>query len=362
MPDTERRILAVLTVRDEGAFLIDWLAHHRHIGITDVIVCSNDCSDGTGAMLDRLQALGLLTHLPNPGPHPKGAQWAALALADRHPLRSQADWVVGLDIDEYINVHVGDGTIGALIDACPDATAITMTWRLFGNGGAVAFEDRPIPEAFTRAAPAVMGWPWRAAMFKTLFRNDGGYRRMGVHRPLDPDPARLDRQRWYDGSGRILPALYHQERLFSAFGRDNYQLVQLNHYALGAMESYVLKCARGRANREASGFDLAYWVERNLTGEADISLAHKFPLAGALRARLRADPVLAPLHRAACDWRRARFLELMADEEYRALFGRLLMAGPSRVPSPDESRFLLSFAPTRPIKPLRGTKRPNYGD
>ena len=36
------RFLAILTVRNEGAFLIDWLAHHRACGFTDFLVFSND--------------------------------------------------------------------------------------------------------------------------------------------------------------------------------------------------------------------------------------------------------------------------------------------------------------------------------
>ena len=48
------RILAVLTVRNEAAFLLEWLAHHRAVGVTDFLVFSNDCQDGTDAMLDRL--------------------------------------------------------------------------------------------------------------------------------------------------------------------------------------------------------------------------------------------------------------------------------------------------------------------
>jgi hypothetical protein len=62
------RILAVLTVRNKGAFLIEWLAHHRRCNITDFLVFSNDCDDGTDRMLDRLQALGWLVHLRTPAP------------------------------------------------------------------------------------------------------------------------------------------------------------------------------------------------------------------------------------------------------------------------------------------------------
>ena len=320
------RALAILGVKNEGAFLIEWLAHHRALGFTDFLVYSNDCSDGTDAMLDRLQAMGWLTHVRNDGPHEEGPQWALLKAADRHPLKQAADWVLFLDIDEFVNIHVGDRTLAALMATLPKADAITLTWRMFGNAGVVGFDDRPVTETFTRAAPATLAWPWRAQLFKTLFRNDGHWRKLGVHRPRSPAPGQL--ARWFDGSGREVADLAQGQRIFSDFTRDNYGLVQLNHYALGAMESYVVKCDRGRANREASGFDMGYWVERNLCEVEDRSILGLD--SRPLREALQADPVLAGLHRAAVRWRQDRFATLMEQEPWRALFGRLLMCPPSR--------------------------------
>lgn len=344
MPSPERKILAILTVKNEGAFLIDWLAHHRACGFTDFLVLSNDCNDGTDAMLDRLQAMGWLTHVRNDGPHPKGPQWEALKRADRHPLTAASDWILVLDIDEFVNVHTGDRSVGALLDALPEATAIPLTWRLFGNCGQRGYEDRPPPEIFTRAAPAVMGWPWRAALFKTLFRNDGSYGKLGVHRPRQPDRARMADQRWFDGSGRALPSSFHTGRVFSNYGQDNYRLAQINHYALGAMESYLVKCDRGRANRDASAFDLSYWVERNFCAEEDRTILALGAKSAPLRDGLRADPVLGPLHEAAVAWRRARFATLMREEAWRGLFGRLMMAPPSRVLSREEHGIIAAHA------------------
>jgi hypothetical protein len=324
------RILAVLTVKNEAPFLIEWLAHHRAIGFTDFLVFSNDCTDGTDAMLDRLQDLGWLIHVPNKGPYDEGPQWAALKAADKHPLTDEADWILVCDIDEFVNIHVGDGTLAALLRAMPDATAIPLTWRLFGNAGAISLEDAPITAQFTMAAPAVMGWPWRAAMFKTLFRNDGIYRKLGVHRPRSPDKSRLSDARWFDGSGRPLSGPFLNARIFSDYGRDNYRLVQLNHYALGAMESYLLKCDRGRANRDSQPFDMSYWVERNFCTQEDRSILRIDVLAAPLRAELHSDSRLNELHQSAQQWRRERLAELLLEERYRALFGRLLLCPPSQ--------------------------------
>jgi len=323
------KVTAILPVRNEGAFLLEWFAHHRACGFTDFLVFSNDCSDGTDAILDRLADLGWVTHVRNDGPHSEGPQWAALKQADRHPLIRQSEWVMPIDIDEFVNIHVGDRTIAALLAALPKATAIPLTWRFFGNAGVVAYEDRPVCEVFTRAAPAVLHWPWRASLFKTLTRQNGSYGKLGVHRPRKPDPARMAGQVWYDGSGRRLADRFHTARIFTDPGQDCFQLAQMNHYALGAMESFVVKSDRGSVFPGVTSLKLDYWVDRNFSAVEDRSI-QALDSRG-LREGLQADPVLGPLHRAAVAWRKARFLALMEQEPWRDLYGRLLMTPPTRV-------------------------------
>ncbi len=340
------RALAILTVKNEAAFLLDWLAHHRACGFTDFLVFSNDCSDGTDAMLDRLAALGWLTHVRQAGEMPEGPQWAALKAADRHPLVGQADWVLVCDIDEYVNIHVGDRTLTALLQVLPHATAIPLTWRMFGNAGVIGYVDQPIATQFTRAAPATLVWPWRAQLFKTLFRRDGTYRKLGVHRPRDPDPARLGGQVWIDGSGRTLPDRLHKTGILSDYRQDNYALVQLNHYPLGSAESYLVKCDRGRANRDAQTFDMGYWVDRNFAAIEDRTILTLNSTA--LRAELARDPQLATLHTGAVTWRKHRFATLMQDEPWRAFFGRLLMCPATAILTAAQAAPLLRHASATP--------------
>ncbi len=328
------RCLAILTVRNEGAFLLEWLAHHRAVGFTDFLVFSNDCQDGTDLMLDRLADIGFLTHLRNDGPHEEGPQWAALKRAESHPAFRRADWVMVLDIDEFVNIAAGEGRVPDLLAALPEANAIAMTWRMFGNGGVERFEDRPVRAQFIRAAPRVLHWPWRAVQVKTLFRNDGSFRKLGVHRPRNPDPEKP--ARWVDGSGRPLPTAF--SRSFHGLGEDPYRLVQLNHYALGSMESYLVKADRGRANREGAPFDLSYWVERNFSTEEDSSILRLDARVAPVLAGLMADEELGPAHAAAVAWRRQRFETLMEEEPWRALYGRLMLTPPTRTLDEQQAR------------------------
>ncbi len=337
------RALIVTCVKNEAAFVVEWLAHHRRVGFDHALVFSNDCSDGTELMLDRLQDIGWLTHVRNPGPHAKGPQWDALKAADRHPMVREAEWLLVCDVDEFVNIHAGGRRLPDLWAALPQADVLPLTWRMFGNAGVVRYSDAPVTQTFTRAAPATLGWPWRAQMFKTLFRNDGSFGKLGVHRPRNPDPTRSPL--WIDGSGRDVTQDLAPGRMFSDYRHDNYGHVQLNHYALGAMESYLVKADRGRANREASGFDLGYWVERNLCEVEDRSIERLD--SAELRAELLADPILGPLHHAGVRWRHDRFAHLMQDDAWRSLFGRLLMTPPSRSLSPQMAAALHRPPPAR---------------
>lgn len=339
------KITAVLTVRNEAAFLLDWLAHHRAAGVTDFVVLSNNCQDGTDAMLDRLHDMGWLTHIPNNGPYEEsGIQFTGLKLADKAEAVQQADWLLALDVDEFVNVHVGDNTLPALIEAQPEADAIALTWRLFGNAGVVHFEDKPVTQQFTRAAPVVLYWPWRASMFKTLYRNHGVYKKLGVHRPRDPDKTRVSQMRWFDGEGRELPAQFRTRQIFTPYGRSNFAKAQLNHYPLGSMESYVLKADRGRAVHSDQMLGMDYWSERNFNTDEDLSISSLATKTDVIRAQLAADPILDDLHDAAVRWRRERFNALMLQEPYRALFGRLMMTPGIRPLPLNAAKYLVAHA------------------
>lgn len=337
------RATLVLTVKNEGAFLLEWIAHHKGIGFSDILVLSNDCDDGTDAMLGRLAEIGEIAHLPNPGPHKGGVQFTALKRAGNHPLVREADWLMTLDVDEFVNIHTGDHTVPALLGAVPEADAIALTWRVFGNCGLRDYVDAPVTERFTRAAPERMVWPWRIFMFKTLFRNTGAYAKLGVHRPRAPGPA-AERARWVDGDGRALEPRFRKQGIFSHSGRTNYGLAQINHYPLGAMESYIVKRDRGRGVHGGHALGLDYWTERNWCQEEDRTIRACDGMRDAALARLMADPALARLHGAAVDWRRARFAALMEDEANRALYGRLLLAPPARAVTPKDAEILMRFA------------------
>lgn len=329
--------LMITSMRDEAPFILEWIAYHRRIGFTDFLIYSNDCSDGTDAMLDRLDALGVVTHVPNPRRGRKTVQWQALSRARNHRLTRRAEWIMVADVDEFLVIHAGAGMLDDLFAAVPQAQGFAVSWRMFGSSGRIGFEPGLVIEQFLRAAPDDMIWPWRAMQFKSLFRNAPRLTRLGVHRPQTDDKDEI-LDGWADGGG-------HPYRLgrstVTQTGARRYDLAQINHYALGSAEGFMVKAERGRPNRMHLPIDLGYWVERNFNEIEDRRILRH---AAAVRAgvdALLADPDLAALHRAGLDWRRRRIAELLGDQENFMRFSWLVQS-PTTPVLPMETQIALS--------------------
>ncbi|TCO74007.1 glycosyltransferase family 2 protein [Rhodovulum euryhalinum] len=318
------RTAIVTTMKNEGPFILDWLAYHRAIGVDDFLIYTNDCTDGTDTMLNLLQAKGLVQHRDNPyrgmGLKP---QHAALQAAEAEPLIRGADWLICMDVDEYINIRTGDGTLNALFAAVADANMVSCTWRLFGNSDIHDFADTPVIAQFTRCAPEMTRKPHQAWGFKTLFRNIGLFRKLGVHRPKGLNPQLWDRIAWVNGSGAPMPPGMYRNAWRSTAATVGYDLVQLNHYAVRSAESFLVKRDRGRVNHVDRDQGLAYWFRMNNNAEEDLSIQRMIPAMQAERARLLADPGIAAAHSACVAAHRARIDELKARPDQAAFLAEL---------------------------------------
>ncbi len=320
------RILAVTSVRDEGPYLLEWIAWHRLLGVTDFLIASNDCRDGTAQMLDALQAEGVIRHLPQPpmaeavaGKGKASVQWRALKAAWAEPERKAADWMLISDVDEFPVIHTGAHRFADLISVLPEETeAVALAWRLFGAAGRAEIGDQPVTAQFTRSAPPDMFHPIAATMFKSLFRPKA-FQRPGVHRPLRREgegPAR-----WTDGSGRPLTDPHIQDKRLSLLPLTGHRvLAEMHHYSLRSAGAFVVKSDRGLPNRSQKQIDLSYWVERNFnTVENTAALHLAEPLAAEIAA-LKALPGIKALHDAALSWHRDRLQALIRQPDFYRLW------------------------------------------
>ena len=333
------RVTAVTCVKNEGPFLLEWIAFNRLLGVTDFLFYSNDCTDATDLLLDALSREPWLTHLPNPA---EGRNYQMEALKDAASQRvvSDADWVWIADVDEFLNIHVGDHTIPALIDACGNPQAISVTFQFFANNDVDRFVDRPVIGQFSHSHNPDLWCGDSAIEVKTLVRRDFPLQYFGAHRPFFRKnlPAQ-DRPVWTDGSGRAVPHRFlvaanpRRIRRFPARGARNF--ATLNHYALRSLDSYLIKNDRGDVNREHRNFDDTYWRERNDPAWQDRSIQRYLPALRREIAALKTLPDVGRLHREAVALHRAKRDALLRQPTYRSMQAQLKAA--AKLPPQEEA-------------------------
>jgi hypothetical protein len=279
------RTAIVTTMKNEGPFILEWIAYHRAIGVDDFLIYTNDCTDGTDTMLQMLQHKGLCQWRENPF---KGTdlkpQHAALQAAESEPVMQTAAWGICMDVDEFIDIKIGDGTLAALYaameTAMPGANMIALTWRLFGNSEVHGYEDQV---------------------------------------------------RWLNGSGRPMPKEMFRNGWRSTLETYGYDWVQLNHYAVRSAESFLVKRDRGRVNHVDRDQGLNYWFRMNHNVDEDRSIQRMIPALQAEWDRLMADPEIAAAHEFSVRCHREKIAELRATENYERFYGELTGARMERL-------------------------------
>ncbi|WP_179378233.1 glycosyltransferase family 2 protein [Jannaschia marina] len=272
---TGRKILFSAT-KNEGRFLLEWIAYAKVLGFTDIFIFSNDCTDGSNLMLDRLEDANILRHFRQTLPEGIGAQDNAGRLAIEAGLFRAGDWVMWMDPDEYLVPHVGDGTLDGLIQAIDGYDAISIGWRLFGDGGNAVWPGRHVSPALTLARahsddlhPQV----------KTLFRWRDDIVVFHPHRPMLPPQTRPEDFRILTSTGA--PGTWRKRT------RDNlaipykslrtpgdwWKLAQVNHYCVRTPDVFAEKKARGRgsiaADQDSPHYSQRYYRRMNANDVED---------------------------------------------------------------------------------------------
>ncbi|WP_311734951.1 glycosyltransferase family 2 protein [Alloyangia mangrovi] len=319
-------------MKNEAPYIVEWIAYHRAIGFDDFLIYSNGCEDGSDRILDRLHRMGVLQHRDNNGWSGNSPQQHALDAALKEELIQNAQWVLHSDVDEFVNIRCGNGTLDDLFAAAPEATHFALTWRLFGHGGVQALKDVPVIGQFTACAPRYCPKPHTTWGFKTLMRGVRAYEKLSCHRPNKLRQEAETEVKWANGSGIDMTTEALRSGWRNSRKSIGYDLVQLNHYALRSAESYLIKRQRGRALHVDRQIGLNYWIRMDWSGARDLTIQRNLPRLRAEMGRLLVDPELARLHADGVAWHKARASALRADPE----FGKLFREATSLTLTPEE--------------------------
>lgn len=290
-------------MRNEALFVVEWVAYHLVIGFDTVLVCTNNCTDGTDALLDRLAELAPVVHIRNDDLDGLAPQRAGVLKALAHPAVQSADWLLHIDADEFLNIQHGTGHIGDLLAVVDAFDAVAITWKLFGDSGMTVWNGGLVTELQTRCKQKLADF---TAMQKTMFRP--ALFGSGIdHMPKQP---RHPDVRLCNASGGPLdPAALYDPKSSDhrvAFGKEinrkrhlGWDGACINHYAVRSQDLFLLKNVRG--DGIGSGHTSRYFLHSrwhraaNCNEVEDTTILRHLPAMQALIARWRQDPVLADL-------------------------------------------------------------------
>jgi hypothetical protein len=217
-------------VKDERPYLIEWVAYYRLLGFDRIVLYSNDCTDGTDALLDAMQAADMVEHRRWPSRPGIPPQKVAYQDAAQH---CATRWILFVDADEFLHLD-GDPDIHAFIRSLDDGvSAVAFSWRVFGSSGHRDRGEDPVVQRFDRAAPPDHPLNWHVktmavAQDVALF---------GVHGMV------LARGDYVNARGEEVTLHRHAQMEPVA------QRAWINHYVVKSEAEYRAKRARGSANR-----------------------------------------------------------------------------------------------------------------
>ncbi|MFM7332971.1 MAG: glycosyltransferase family 2 protein [Tabrizicola sp.] len=229
---TDLSIALCAIVRNEIRGIVEWLAHYKALGFSDLVIYDNESTDGTDKVLQALDEAGELIRIE--WPHSMGAEPQRMAY--QHMLRhSTVDWIAFFDADEFLFLR-RDASIGAFLGRFgDDVSAIAVNWVAFNSGGQDHYRPAPVIERFTECLPP-------SARYSRSMKGIG--RRVGLSAPGVHSHV-LSRGRYVTPSGT--DAVFHSTKLTR---RPDTKVAALHHYMVKSLEEFQEKRLRGHANSQ----------------------------------------------------------------------------------------------------------------
>lgn len=308
------------TMKNEGAFLLEWVAHHKALGFDKLVICTNDCEDPTTDMVVRLQRMGLARHHATFYRSGQSIQRRALRQAMQYSEIQTADWIYVCDADEFLCSSAGNGSVQSLVAAgSPNVEAIAVPWRGFGTNGQQDYREGPVTHQFTMANATQGPLAQRFAFPKSLFRGSilPKLARIGVHMPVPRTDLTAPIQLELPGGRQYEPG---PSKLHVA---ADYSVAQVNHYQLRSRDSFLVKSARGKVNHTNSKMEFSYWA-RNDSNEEACDLIRRYDAAVAIwMTTLLSDRRLEMLHHRAVRWHHEKIAELRNSPNFQAMIHQI---------------------------------------
>ena len=309
----QNRYMVMSSMRNEGPYIVEWIAWNRVIGFTDIVIGTNDSVDGTTELLSRLADHGVIHFIDNQVAPDEAPQHAFNEKAQKLEIYQQAEWLAVLDADEFLNIHVGNGMLEDLLSLQKDVDIIQLNWAVFGDGGAEGFSDQNVTERYRQRIPDKHRINGGCKCLTRLPQRFGNIRN---HNPVNYRGQRP--LSVLSGSGQVRQ-LDHKARLtdllqYTSAEDVSFEVAQINHYATKTRDEYLIRQQRGRGSISAmtmarQRYDEKYFVLRSEANIPDHSISRHHTALSRGMAALMEVPGIAE----AVAFTRHRYREMIAD-------------------------------------------------
>lgn len=298
-------------MRNEGAFLLEWVVWYRMLGFTGIVAVTNDCTDRSPQLLAALSAAGWVEHLDcDLKAGQPGISSAKYRAAGELRTVRRAGSLLVCDVDEFLVIHRGAGLIGDLL-AAPGRPFLGMSvnWRVFGSGGVAAYADQPVHQQFK---VAIKRNAYLNSGLKSLYHHPRWFLRMREHGPVGLDLGKARRETGMDWGQGSLCWISPSGKPISRWTPDgpylqvvpiaeiDHAAAQLNHYMLRSAESFSLKQGTPSPTAGRNRYTRTYWSNADRRDDFDDSAAQYADRFAALHAEAMALPGVAALHFQCC--------------------------------------------------------------
>jgi Glycosyl transferase family 2 len=241
--------LALLSAqKNEGPFMMEFVAHHFAVGFKDIFIVTNPSDDGSCELATALFEAGYIRHLHVETPPGKSPQDHAFSAAREYFGLNRFEWLMILDADELLNIHVGDGSINYLLSTFSDSTDIvSINTACFGSHPHTLWSPLSSAEQFLFRLESGR---WRNSVSKSLVHFPVNFRTLRPHGPKDFLPKRRMKialhagLRQY-GASSDDPTIYGVLRRPGSFA-EVHRIAQINHYVVRTWDCFQLRMERGR--------------------------------------------------------------------------------------------------------------------
>lgn len=237
----DRQSAVVVTMRDDGLRILEWIAHYQALGFEKIFIYSNDNRDGSDRLLECLADAGVISFIRNDVTGQESPQRKAFEHSLwRLPELRQFKWVFYADSDEFLRLSdLHDHSIASLLNDVEARyqsrlpSAICYHWKWFVSQGTIFQSEEPLISRFQHSIPHVS--------VKSIVHLCDVLTMRKLHFPLcNPSGFFVDSM-----LAEIPQSLSVDQQQLWAYDTPQYLGGQLNHYWTKSFQEFVVKKTRG---------------------------------------------------------------------------------------------------------------------